>query len=458
MINKDSGGNEHARRTFLKGVAATSFVISTQSAYGAVVNRNSQSIHRIKGAVRRDETIFRLRGGTGSFAMTWAADGRQFASMVDGWATSEHPKKIYHARMLTVAGGPQNPVVADIASYPDMLVVPDEKEMASFWGGACLALDGRVYQSLVTTNHAWQKGDGTLWPGLLMVGSKLIYSPDNGAAWRNQNGSAPVVWEKWEARSRDNMAFFNEEPKGAFASLSFLQMGRNYELNKDGYVYIYSPNGCEDGTMNQLVMFRVPKMRILDRPSYEFFSGLNSDGSANWTRSLSDRTVMHTFPRGWVNKPVIGETPNAWAPSIVYNGALGVYMMASWGTSCSPEGGWYAKPSYLGIWLASTPWGPFKQIHEELAWTPGGDQKARAFATQISPKWIAADGKSFWLSWGDYQYKGATGEEDNPDSGFMKDGKNITDKAEYARFFEEWTLKYQRYPSFNVQRVDLIVE
>ena len=30
-------------------------------------------------------------------------------------------------------------------------------------------------------------------------------------------------------------------------------MGRNYETNRDGYVY--SPKGMTDGTMNQLVMF-----------------------------------------------------------------------------------------------------------------------------------------------------------------------------------------------------------
>ena len=29
--------------------------------------------------------------------------------------------------------------------------------------------------------------------------------------------------------------------------------------------------------------------------------------------------------------------------------------------------------------------------------------KARAFAPQIPAKWIAADGKSFWLVWSDFQ-------------------------------------------------------
>ena len=39
-----------------------------------------------------------------------------------------------------------------------------------------------------------------------------------------------------------------------FSLLSVLQMGKNYEWNTDGYVYVYSPNGNLDGTMNQLVI------------------------------------------------------------------------------------------------------------------------------------------------------------------------------------------------------------
>ena len=52
-------------------------------------------------------------------------------------------------------------------------------------------------------------------------------------------------------------------------------MGRNYEHNKDGYIYIYAPNGNEDGNMNQLVMMRVKKDKILKRADYEYFVSLD---------------------------------------------------------------------------------------------------------------------------------------------------------------------------------------
>ena len=68
-----------------------------------------------------------------------------------------------------------------------------------------------------------------------------------------------------------------------------------------------------------------------------------------------------------------------------------------------PTACWFGKPSYLGFWVAEQPWGQWRQVHEETEWTPGGDVNARAYQPQISPKWIAADGRSFWLAYTDFQ-------------------------------------------------------
>jgi len=61
------------------------------------------------------------------------------------------------------------------------------------------------------------------------------------------------------------MAFYRE-PQQAFSQLTFLQMGRAYQDNRDGYLYVYGPNGITEGSMNQLVMFRVPTRRTLGAP------------------------------------------------------------------------------------------------------------------------------------------------------------------------------------------------
>ena len=101
--------------------------------------------------------------------------------------------------------------------------------------------------------------------------------------------------------------------------------------------------------------------------------------------------------------------PYAWHPSVVYNAALGVYMMTNWGMGIDANGDsdepgmWFRKPSYLGVWEAQAPEGPWTQVYEEEAWMPTGDAGAHAYQPQISPQWIAPDGKSLWLVWTDFQ-------------------------------------------------------
>ena len=211
--------------------------------------------------------------------------------------------------------------------------------------------------------------------------------------------------------------------------------GRAYEANRDGYVYGYAPNGNTEGTMNQLVMFRVPKKRVLDRAAYEFFVGLTSDSTAAWTADIRQRGIVHTFPRGWVNTPRHRQNVlQSWVPSVVYNAPLDLYLMAASGVGCDSNGEWFEKsrPSYLGFWTAPKPWGPWRQIHEEAAWLPGNNPIARCLLAAISPKWMAADGKSFWLVSSDYwtaaseeaKRRGATAER-------------ILDEEEKARYLRD---------------------
>jgi hypothetical protein len=458
--------NTISRRSFIHttGLGTAALAIPGK-ALGSLLAQDSPvgpgRMPRITSVIRRDETILRLGGSGDNFHMSWAADDRQLVSVCDGMGWFEPPKGFYNSRLWAITGTPRDATFQDMPDYPDLrypwnFFRPDfrRENYPKYYNFGTLALDGHIYQFLGTLNH-WSLGsDGTTGPDMRFVGAKLIYSPDNGRTWCNQDGSTPAVWEPMRHRSRQNMVFF-EEPQDAFSLLTVLQMGRNYEANRDGYVYVYAPNGATDGTMNQLVMFRAPKAAILDRQAYEYFSGLRPDGSATWVTDIHARTVVHTFPGGWVNRL---DHPWAWMPSVVYNAPLGLYLMTSWGTGVAPDGHWFGKPSYLGFWTAPNPWGPWTQIHEETAWTPGDDPAARAYSPQISPKWIAADGKSFWLVWTDYQLKGDTAEMQR-----IRDER----KREYERVANgtqadliRWISQYRRvmpYYSFNAQRVDLVI-
>ena len=326
----------------------------------------------------RNDTIIRRKEFSGdNWHTTWAADGNRYVLQCDG--------RGYNTRMWRLVGQPPDFRFEPVAAHPG----PKEPPPARYYGFGILAVGDTIYHYFSTPDR-WDEQPKKF------VGAKLIYSRDGGMSWRNQDGSSPVVFEPWNERSRKNMAFFNE-PDDCFSLLTMLQMGKGYELNKDNYIYVYSPNGSTEGTMNQLVMFRVPKDKLRRREEYEFFVSQEPDGGAKWSRNISDRRPVHVFPTGWVNK---FDHPYAWHPSLVYNPVLGVYLMANWGIGTDSTGKWFVKPSYLGFWVADRPWGPWKQIHEDKAWfPPGGDVGGQCYQPQIMPAWIAADGKSFWLAW-----------------------------------------------------------
>jgi hypothetical protein len=348
---------------------------------------------RIKSLRRVDDTIRRFGGEGDNWHMSWAADDRVYVSLCDGHGFPGMPQANYNSRMYVIGGSPPDLRFEYLATYPE-LVNSGPGKLFRYYNFGTLALGGRLYQFLSTPRVPFNE------PAPRFVGAKLIYSPDNGKTWRNQDGSSPVRWEKWEDRSKQNMAFF-EEDGDAFSLITILQMGKDYQYNTDGFVYLYSPNGNTEGTMNQLVLARVPKDRIPERKAYEFYAGGQGD-KAKWSPRVEDRAVVHTFPAGWVNQHV---HPYAWHPSVVYYAATKQYLMANWGMGTDAGGNWFGKPSYLGFWTAPDPWGPWTQVHEETAWTPGGDTAARCYQPQIGPKWIAPDGKSFWLVWTDFQVK-----------------------------------------------------
>ncbi len=322
----------------------------------------------ITGIRRLDDTIRRTACNGDNWHMTWAADGRQYTSLCDGRGWADMPGYDgagWNTRVYAIDGDAPEPTFEFLPGYPDLPV-----EANCYYGFGIIALGRHIYEFLSTPNHRFSEPDARF------AGAKLIYSPDLGRSWRNQDGGA-LRWEPWEERSRDTMMFF-DEPGECFSLLSILQMGRDYEHNRDGFVYIYAPNGNAVGTMNQLVLARAPVDGLLDRSQYRFFAGRRADGGASWSDDLAQRAVVCQFPDGWVNTRI---HPYAWQPSIVYNAPLGVY----------------------GFWTAPQPWGPWTQVHEEPAWTPGGDLAARCYQPQIPPKWIGRDGRSFWLVWTDFQ-------------------------------------------------------
>lgn len=342
---------------------------------------NSLGSKNITLHFNNDSIIRRTNFQGDNWHTTLGIDGNQYVLQCDGQG--------YNTRLWRLIGTPPNFTFEPVANHPG----PKELPPARYYGFGILAVDSTIYH-FYSTPDKWYKD-----PPWKFIGAKLIYSPDNGITWKNQDGTSPVVFEEWTKRTHSNMVFLNES-QDAFALLTILQMGKGYELNRDGYIYVYSPNGSTEGTMNQLVMFRVAKNKLPGRNSYEYFVSHKSNGAASWSKNIEDRKPVAVFPEGHVNKTW---HPYSWHPSVVYNKGLGVYMMVNWGIGTDTSGLWFTKPSYIGFWISDNPWGPWKQIYEDTAWLPpGGEPGGQCYQPQIMPGWIAEDGKSLWLAWTQY--------------------------------------------------------
>ena len=399
-------------------------------------------------ARRREDMILRLGGVGDGYKMTWAADDRHYFGVNDGSGWLQPPRKFYNSHMWKVSGGPADASFADVAAYPDLDKMTRPDDAPSYYGHGTLAVDGKLYQFLSTLDRRTETP--RCW-----TGAKLIQSPDLGRTWKNQDGTTPVTWEDWNEQKR-GLAFF-EEPQGAFSLISLLQMGRDYALNRDGYVYLYSPNGSIDGQMNELVMARVPKGRVTDRAAYSFFAGQRA-GAPRWTRDITKRRPVHRFPKGWVNNANLFEgdlVVEAWLPSVTFVEALNLYLMAASGTGCAPDGTEFGKPSYLGLWAAPSPWGPWTQFHEETAWTPANDTAACAYAPQIVPGWIAKDGRSFWLGWADLQGMRDFTRDRAMLGAALQKARDVHERTAVAADFHRRKLPYY---ALNTQRVDLVFQ
>lgn len=401
----------------------------------------------VRGITPVDGSILRLGGLGDGYKMSMTADGRQIVVVNDGPGWAPPPATFFSTRLWTVDGNPPQPRFAQLEGYPVVDRAAYPKDAPHYYGHGVIVVGKNIYQFLATLDHAEDRP--RRW-----TGAKLIYSNDGGATWRNRDGTSPIIWEDWKEQSRARLSFF-DEPDGCFSLLAFLQQGSAYAANRDGYVYAYGLNGSVDGLMNQLVMFRVHKDRLLDRSAYSFFAGRRRDGTAQWSADIADRRPIHSFPRGWVNYTNLfpGDlVVESWLPSVVWNEALGLYMMSSAGVGCAPDGTEFGRPSYLGLWVADYPWGPWRQIHKDTAWTPGGNGGARAYAPQIAPGWIAPDGRSFWLVWADLAGIREFGRDEALVDVEMSKGR---DAAERTTIEADILRRYMPGFSMNAQRMEL---
>lgn len=361
------------------------------------------------GVILLKETTFKTDHRGDNWCVTWAHDDSQITSMCDGnWLGMDDGKWIrlaeFHNRLYRIVGSPDQFVREDIPSYPDF-----RSQKWSWFGYGVITIDGTIYSAISKTPRLHFSGP--------FRGIKLLKSSDNGQTWGrvNRNGEMRVMDpldERWDEVSPEEMFFLEEEgitreeiTAYPFSWVDFVQEGKDHSSSKDGYVYIYSPEGAY---AHKLLLARAPKAEFENRSSWEYFVQYGKDNQPKWSRNLADRGCVHEFPE----KNASGEHFGwySWIPSVVWNEGLGLYIMVNGGTYGGRSGQFstadsdyfntwmHNKTGSLGFWYSETPYGPWHEFFYTDYWT--ADHPADlTYQPKLSPKWISADGKEMILIW-----------------------------------------------------------
>ena len=292
------------------------------------------------------DTIIKKGLGSDCWPVTWADDGNIYTAYGDGWGfDDDHDQdKKLSLGFAKITGFPPNFTGVNIPT-PSGEQKGDGKSGKKCSG--IVMVDGVLYAWVRNAN---QKGEH----------SQLVWSSDYGTAWQ---------WSDWK-----------------FAELGypcFVNFGKNYADAYDEYVYVYSPNTPSAyDEANEVILARVHKAEIKNKHAYQFFEHFDATGEPIWTKDISQRGSVFSFPGGCNRLDV------------TYNIPLGRYLMTL--RSRAKKGG----KNHFSIYDAPEPWGPWTTVYyieqwegEQLSTTNGGWGESQ----HIPSKWISSDGKAFYL-------------------------------------------------------------
>jgi hypothetical protein len=298
-------------------------------------------------------TLVTAAGGSDLWPATWAADDHLYLTWGDGGGFGgDNSQGRVTVGVARIEGSP-----TDWTGFNVFGGVSPESP-ATFPGKAnsLMAVDGSLYM-FVTEQDRWLRG-------------KIARSDDGGHTWRFNGGTFDE--SDWD---------FTEEG-GAFAAAAFLQFGRDGNGSRDGYIYLYSEK-VRTQENKDLLLGRVPRDKIQDRPSYEFFTGLDEGDNPRWSANLAAAQPVLTDSAG-IN----------WGFAVVYHPVLCRYFL-----TCRPVDAAGGKFGAWSIFEAPEPWGPWSTAVRYEDWdrdTPlAGANEQILF--NFPAKWIDADGQTLWL-------------------------------------------------------------
>jgi len=192
---------------------------------------------------------------------TWADDGNLYSGWGDGEGVERHGFWT-DCGIARFAGS-----LPDIDAEERCFFAPTAQPVVNDKPSSLLFFGGRLYGQ-------FHSPLGDPWIGY------LAYSDDYGETWTR------VGFYREGGVQTENASPWTRDKNSFFRCLFFINMGQNYELNTDGYVYGLGI-GTEWAWLKGVRLARVKKEDILTYASYEYWTG-ETDGEPQWSSSESD--------------------------------------------------------------------------------------------------------------------------------------------------------------------------
>jgi CubicO group peptidase (beta-lactamase class C family) len=290
------------------------------------------------------DSVIRMAEGSDNWPTTWGDDGAVYTAYGDGWGFDPRVPEKLSLGLARVDGSP-----------PRIHGVNIRSETGEQRGGGA---GGKKASGLLMV-------DGTLYMWARNAGnSQLAWSRDHGRSW---------TWADWTFRT-------------SFGAPVFLEFGKDYSGARDGYVYVYSHDSDSAyQPADRMVLARVPKDRIADRASYEFFVKLDERGQPVWSRDIARRGAVFTNPG------------RAYRSGISYSPGLHRYLWyqvdpGPAAASTKTKGPDTRYEGGMGVYDAPEPWGPWTTAFYTPHWDMGPGESGN-----LPTAWMSPDGSTIHL-------------------------------------------------------------
>jgi hypothetical protein len=312
----------------------------------------------ISGVHWRFDTVITYASGSDLWPATWAGDNNVYMTWGDGGGFGGSNKKC-----RTQFG------MAKITNDPPSTLSTTNVYGCTSDGTGCIGkytLDPACNASYASTIAAYGRDilavDNTMYSignSVLIRGIVVFYSSDLGQTWTSNTWS----WAK---------------TTGTFEPTGFVQTGMGH--TGQDYVYVIGKK-YGDNSHTYLSRYPVPIVR-----------------SARFMETLSGFTWFAGTPTSpswgsWSNAvPIHTDSGGGSGGHMTYIPALGRYILTQ-DHGGTPGLGEVQK---LGIYDSPNPWGPWTTVAYYSNW--GGYGTSEGLYYSIIPKWISADGTTFWMS------------------------------------------------------------